>query len=289
MDTDAASLLMFLVPGVLLPLVLLIRAFRSPSTRQVQRWAASCHVVITATNEHLVRSSLGRVRRFRSVAAFPFWWLATVPAVTGRMPLGTATPAVGLFAYLAGASIAVLTEKVDRAGPLKHASLSPRSLRDYLPAWLRITPWVLLLLSLLLLLIPVSAVSADAVAPSRTGDAVRLVLGTALVVLAELAARRVARRPQRSGDTDVLAADDGLRATAMAMTAGIAVLAAVASFNSAVQTLADATGSSPWFMVSMLVTLPGSLLMIGVLTAIVRQETWGFRHRHRQPAPAGLA
>lgn len=77
MDTDATSLFVLLVPGALIPTVLLFRAFGAPSPRQLRKWASGCGVTITTENEALIRTHLGRVRRFRSVAAFPFWWIGT--------------------------------------------------------------------------------------------------------------------------------------------------------------------------------------------------------------------
>lgn len=284
MDTDAASLFWFLVPGVVVPVALTWRAFRSPTDRQLRRWATTCGLELTSEIEPTVRAHLGRVRRFRSVAALPFWWLYVAPLVFGSGMVAVASPAPALVAYLLGGLVAELTARPVESGVARHASFVPRSVADYRPAWLEVVPWTLLALA-----------AGFSVAPRLTGSSVAdatapaaVVVGLVLVVVAEVAARRVARRPQRSGSTDVLAADDALRATAISLCAGVALLAGASAVQ--VAALAATTGSSGSSGVVLhLLLLPVQALSIGALWCIVRQETWGYRRRHRQVQRVGAA
>ena len=284
MDTDAASLFWFLVPGVVIPLALTWRAFRSPTDRQLRRWATTCGVELTPETELMVRAHLGRVRRFRSVAALPFWWLYVAPLVFGSDLVAVASPAPALVAYLVGGLVAELTARPVEPGAARSASFVPRTVADYRPAWLEVVPWVLLALA-----------AGFSVVPRLTGSSVgnatapaAVVVALALVVLAEVAARRVARRPQRSGSTDVLAADDALRATAVSLCAGVALLVGTSAVQ--VAALAAATGSSGVVpLLLQLLLLPVQMLGFGALWCIVRQETWGYRPRHRQVQQVGAA
>ena len=122
---------------------------------------------------------------------------------------------------------------------------------------------------------------------SRTGAIITVIVGTGLAVGAEWAATRIVRRSQRSGDTDVLAADDALRATAVSMTVSIAVLAGVSAITAAVQSVIPQAG--PWFVLTIAVTLIGMAVSVAALSTVIRQETWGYRRRHRQAVPAGAA
>ncbi|MGI8710880.1 MAG: hypothetical protein ACR2LA_07815, partial [Acidimicrobiales bacterium] len=123
----------------------------------------------------------------------------------------------------------------------------------------------------------------------RTRDLLlTLVASVAIAELAEVAARQIVVRPQRGTHPDVLAADEGLRATAVSMTTGAALLTGLmASATAAIGAAPAATGGwaallVPWVLVQW-------ALAIGVLTVIVRQETWGYRRRYRQQAVAAPA
>lgn len=284
MRTDAGSLLAFVVPGVVVPSVLLVMAFRSPPRRQLLRWGAACDVVITDANEEQVRSHLGRVRRYRSVASFPFWWLASVRALWADFPSAFATPAVGFGAYLVGALVGELTGNRAQEG-VRRATLVPRLLTDYRPRLMR--SLTLALFAVAALLVVLRSVVAD---PSgRTRDLLTT-LGACVVVaaLAEIAARQIVRRPQRGTHPDVLAADEGLRAAAVSMTTGAALLAGLMA--SATTAGATAPAETGWWTA---VLLPWVLLhwamAYGTLFLIVRQETWGYRRRYRQHVAAAPA
>lgn len=284
MDTDAASITWFLVPAVLAPLGFWVRAWRAPSRLRLARWAAGAGVVLTATNVDPVRNRLGRARRIRSTMALPLWWLASIRIIRPDFPAAWASPMPALVAYLAGAILAELTapDLVGTDQPIRQASLLPRRLEDYAPAWIRVLPWLLIALAgLLLALAPLLPHPLED--PIRT---VAVIAGAVLVAgAAEVTGRRIVGRPQRSSDPDLLAADDGLRATGVAVTTGASVLAATLALSGAIVTaMPDQMGWFALVPVAALGTLQAT--SVGVWWTIVQQETWGHRLRHRQQDPA---
>lgn len=279
MHTDAIDLTWFLAGGVVLPAIFVVLAFRSPSPRQLRRWAEGCGVTLTVANRELVRSHLGRVRRVRSLTALPFWWLWPAPLVFGAgFPRWLASPAPAVAAYLIGALLAELSFAPDGTGTVRHASLSPRRTQDYRPQWIRVLPWVLFAGAVAVLL--VSGRSESFLTP--TSAAAIVALGALVAGIATAATRPIVRRPQRTGDADLLAADDGLRATAIALTSGVTLIAALAAMTASIQAAMPTTvdGWVPLALASGV--LACQALSLGALTCIVRQETWGYRRRHRQ-------
>ena len=276
MDLDAASLFWFLVPCVLVPGALLLLSFWSPTKRQILRWGTSCDVVITPANEPMIRSHLGRSRRFRSAASFPLWWLAGAPLVDPGFPPALATPVIAMAAYLIGALVAELTSPLAAPAGVRRASLSPRMVADYRPAWL------LRLMVALCGIAGMATVIRLTVVDNPSGQARSLAtalgLAAAVMVVAEIAARSIVQRPQRGSELDLLAADEGLRSAAVSMTSGASLLAALGAASIASSSVVPAeTGAWAWLLIPWILVLQGCA--VGVVTLIVRQETWGYRRR----------
>jgi hypothetical protein len=275
-DTDAASLFWFLVPWVLVPGALLVLSFWSPTKRQVLRWGAACDVAVTGDNEMMIRSRLGRSRRFRSAASFPFWWLAGARIINADFPPVLATPVIAMAAYLIGALVAELTGPLVVPSGLRRASLSPRLVAEYRPKWLLrliITMFGIAALATVLRFTVVDDPSGNA-----RGLATTLCLAVTVVVVAEVAARSIVRRPQRGGSHDLLAADEGLRAAAVSMTSGASLLAGIGAASVAsTSAVPAAIGAWAWLLIPWMLALQGSAA--GVFALIVRQETWGYRRR----------
>ena len=286
MDVDGPSLFWFLVPGVLVPGALLVLSFWSPTRRQVRRWGATCGVVITTDNEPVVRSHLGRSRRFRSVASFPFWWLASVRLVDSDFPALLATPVIGLAAYLVGALVAELTSPLVAPAGRRSALLSPRLISDYRPGWLR---------NLVIALFGIAAgatvirFTVDEPAGKARHLAVTCSLAIVVVVVSEIAARSIVRRPQRGTSSDLLAADEGLRAAAVATTSGASVLAGIGAAAIASASAVPAETGGPWMLLLVLWLLALEAAAVGVLLLIVRQETWGYRRRFARSTAGVMA
>lgn len=278
--TDAGSLTAFLVPGVFVPLLLLVLAFWQPTRRQVRRWGAVCDVVITDGNEEQVRSHLGRGRRFRSVAAFPFWWLMGIRVVYADFPAALASPYPAIAAYVGAALFAEATSTTATAPvAVRHATLLARSMADYVPRWTRVLPWALIVLGAAATVLGRHVDSST----STRQAAVVVVAAAAFTAAAEMVGHRLVRRPQRGSDPDVLAADDGLRAAGVSTAQAAAGLAGVAAAWTGVAAGTPvATGA--WVLAFAPPSMTAMGLAIGFLCCIVRQETWGYRRRHRQPA-----
>lgn len=279
--TDPGSMAAFLIPGVIVPTVLLVLAFWQPIGYQVDRWGAACGVAMTEANEAQVRAHLARGRRFRSLAAFPFWWLGAIRVIHASFPHAYASIGPGIAAYLAGALLAEVTSApITSAEPVRRAPLLTRSIDDYTPSWPRLLPWLLI------------AVGAIATARSRnidgatsTAHGIAMVLfAVAIAGFAELVSRYLVRRPQRGGDPGVLAADDGLRATGVSTALAAASLAGLAAASAGIQA---ATSTATWEggLLPTLVVVASSGISIGLLLCVVRQETLGYRRLRRHQAP----
>lgn len=282
METDTTTVFWFLALGFGIPGVLLVLAFFSPNRRQVRRWAVACDVALTPDNEPVIRAHLGRARRFRSVAAFPFWWLAFVRMLDSDFPSSLATPAVGLAAYVIGALVAELTGPLATPSGIRSAALVPRLVGDYRPVW------VARLIAILSGMVPVLLAVRVAFVAEPNGSmrslVASLVLCVLVVAVSEVAARRIVQRPQRGDRADLLAADEGLRAAAVSMTSGAALLAGLgAAGASAAAAVPAETGAWGWLLFPLLLAFQAAA--VGVVTLIVRQETWGYRRRYVQ-APA---
>lgn len=281
MDVDTANLVWFLVLGVVVPAAFVVRAFASPTPRQLQRWARAAGVTITAANEPQVRRRLGRTRRFRSVAAFPFWWLAFAPLLDSDFPSGPDTPLFAVTAYVLGGILAELTTPDPAPGPLRQAALLARSVGDYEPPWVRAFPWMLVALSAFLVSI---APSTGGLEGSMVEAWVSSVVAAAVTAFAATVARRIAGRPQPGADPDALAADDALRATGIASCRSGAAILGLGALSAAVSVAVPER--SPWSVVFLLVSLVLLGMWFAMLTVVVRQETWGHRLRFRQTPQA---
>lgn len=197
----------FALVGIVLPVASTVKAFRSPSWRQMKRWATDAGVTITENNEDMIRQRLGRARRYRSVASLPFWWLFFLPILDDRSQFGWAgmwawipLTACALGSMLAGAS------DLGPADGTRTALLAPRVPSRYVWAPARFAPWALLGLSGLFFALakmfpPRLPVSVRAAIP-------QFVVAVLAAGLAELVIRLVASRPQPATTPSRIDADD---------------------------------------------------------------------------------
>ena len=279
-NVEAGNLAAFLGLGVGIPAVFLVLAFVQPTKRQMERWAAVCSVTLTDTNRDQVRSHLSRVRRFRSLVAFPFWCVWWIPFVNTGFPPGHATPLPAIAAYLAGALFAEATGGGARtpATAERRAALMTRTMEDYAPRWIRTLPYLLVTTGALAVVLArvfhgphVPTEAAVTVALSAIFSTCALLVGSAIV-----------RRPQRGSEPDVLAADDALRSTGVSTALAAGSLGGLLAATTGGGALIPATSNAWW----LLLLIPGVLviqgLAIGLLMLVIRQETLGYRRRYRQ-------
>lgn len=72
----------FALVGIVLPVASTVKAFRSPSWRQMKRWATDAGVTITENNEDMIRQRLGRFPSV-SVGGQPSLLVALLPPDLG--------------------------------------------------------------------------------------------------------------------------------------------------------------------------------------------------------------
>lgn len=194
MDLDGWSLIWFVVPGIIVPAALLVLAFRSPSWKQMTRWATQAQVTITTENEDMIRRRLARARRYRSLVSFPFWWVLAVPVITGPLPeWANDVIWIPLTGYVLGSILAAVSN-TEKTGGLRVADLSPRLPSSYVPRRERLAPW-------LVLGVTAAALVSIKAFPPRFPQSLRtqiplFVTAVVVAVLAEVALRMVAARPQ---------------------------------------------------------------------------------------------
>lgn len=153
-DLDLPSVFAFALPGIVVPFVCLILAFRRPTAAQLERWANLCGISLDPSGARIARRHLGRVRRFRSIVAFPFWWLVSIRIIRPDCPPWLATPVPAVTAYLVGSLIASATTSTPQvAGPHRLTVVASRSEDDYAPRWIRDLPWILISSSALVVIV----------------------------------------------------------------------------------------------------------------------------------------
>lgn len=261
----------FALVGIVLPVASTVKAFRSPSWRQMKRWATDAGVTITENNEDMIRQRLGRARRYRSVASLPFWWLFFLPILDDRSQFGWAgmwawipLTACALGSMLAGAS------DLGPADGTRTALLAPRVPSRYVWAPARFAPWALLGLSGLFFALakmfpPRLPVSVRAAIP-------QFVVAVLAAGLAELVIRLVASRPQPATTPSRIDADGALRSTGATAAIASAIL---------VSAMTMATGVSA-------LLVPGHRMWIGG-SPVDCEWTGHVRRSDRHHVPGSLA
>jgi hypothetical protein len=150
---DPGNVVQLVLTVGLLLLLLIALAFRTPSARYVERWAANRGLELTDTNRDLVRAYITRTRRLRTIGGAVGFLVVEVPAslynlvdpaselgrallrlAMGWWTLGTGTVIVG---YLTGALVAELSLARPRAGQRSRAALVPRDVKQYVTPWAR--------------------------------------------------------------------------------------------------------------------------------------------------------
>lgn len=292
METNAANIAIFCLLYLVLPGAFLVRAFRFPREAQLVGWATTYHLELTDLNRPVILAYLRRTRRFRVVPAAITWMLSGLPLLTGEpLPFGLDI-GIMLYAYFAGAALAVLTMPGNRpASRTRHARLQPRVVDDYLATHVRRLLWVIsaLVLALLPIYAAVAAWASDLPGP-RIGDPVLPVgavvpgvfIAVAIAVVTEFAQRRVVARPQPATSFDVVAADDAMRAASVAAAAGAGVVVVLGAFAGEIEAIA-ALMESDWLRWPLhLIALGAVLLAWSSFLSAFRPEPWWFGRHHAE-------
>lgn len=269
MDLDGWSLIWFVVPGIIVPAALLVLAFRSPSWKQMTRWATQAQVTITTENEDMIRRRLARARRYRSLVSFPFWWVLAVPVITGPLPeWANDVIWIPLTGYVLGSILAAVSN-TEKTGALRVADLSPRLPSSYVPRRERLAPW-------LVLGVTAAALVSIKAFPPRFPQSLRtqiplFVTAVVVAVLAEVALRMVAARPQVTDSPTRRLADNALRSTGATAAVASSIMLSLFTLNSAISALLG-SGHRAWIGVPLMLLVTG--MTYGAFWVIVTQQPW---------------
>lgn len=268
MGNSGWGLVWYVVIAVI-PLSLLVRAFRSPTEHQMTRWASQADVTITADNEDMIRHRLGRARRYRSLVSLPFWWVLTLPLLT-QEPLPRWLDGalwLPLTGYVLGSMLAAVA-KPGEPGGVRTAELAPRLPSRYIPRRERVAPWVLLGTALTVFGLARAFPPKDQLYLGSPG--LLFATAVAIAVLAEVALRIIANRPQVAGSQSRRSADDALRSTGATAAVASSIMMALFTLATAIWSLTS-SGLRAWLgFVALLIYG----MTYGVFRVIVTQQPW---------------
>jgi hypothetical protein len=293
METNLNNVLIFGLVYLLLPGLLVGRALHFPKPAQLAAWASTYDLQLTPENQPVVSAYLRRTRRFRALPTALAWTTTGLPLLTGEpLPFGLSTTAVVLYAYFAGAALAVATTRGDHAPRrTRQARLAPRAVDDYLATSVRRLLWGCS--ALVLALVPVYAAVATwarhhgptAVAPvGELAGAAAVALAIALI--SEVAQRRLVARSQPVTSLDLIAADDALRSASVAAAAGAGLVVVLSAFASQVEAITRLM-QTDWLRWPLHILALGAvfLALVSFFSAF-RPEAWWLGRRH---APSSAA
>jgi len=188
-----------------------------PVTRQrLAAFGATYGVGITGDNGPLLIAHLARTRRYRSIGAAVGWSIGLFEAVAD-LPFGAYG---GAFAgYFVGALLAEARSAGTQPPGPRRASLAPRRVAEYVSPTARWLPVILGLAAAAALVVPLRWPPA----PDRVQLVPPVAVAVTAVALAGVivwARGWIVARPQRLGAADLVAADDGLRASSIQTLSG---------------------------------------------------------------------
>lgn len=264
--------------GAGLALALAWSIYRTAARReQIDEWARRHRVVLTERSRPMVAAYLTRSRKYRLTGAL----------IGLLIPFGTKIPGLEIASgYLIGSLLAEFTHRPKVTDGARVASLTPRSLNDYVPSYaaklLRATTAAGAVLLALFVWGPRRS------APGLVIHETSAYLGAASVILlpilVEFLMRRIVARPQQAGSEDVVAAADAVRVSSLhAVTAaGLCVtMLLLATFATAVGFISS-VGILRWALLTTGAAV--FLLAVALWFKLGPTATWKVR---RNPDPAG--
>jgi hypothetical protein len=230
-----------MLPPALFAALVIVHLFTMPN-EYMARWIKSHAVVVDDENRAVIRRYLLHGRRIRTSGALSglIAYVIYTSMSSNDLPFGWIAATFG--GYLLGAAAAEAWALRPQRGSVRSASLSPRSINDYVPR----------LAVLFVRLVPVMTVAALVIAPTMTyqfgpgpefdgpdstrewGALIGWTIGSiVLAILVEVTARRIVRRPQPITSENLVAADDAIRSTSLhcLIGAGLAMMLGILSRN----------------------------------------------------------
>jgi hypothetical protein len=230
-----------MLPPALFAALVIVHLFTMPN-EYMARWSKSHKIVVDDENRAVIRRYLLHGRRIRTSGALSgviayaiYTW-----ASSNELPFGWITATFG--GYLLGAAAAEVWALRPQRGSVRSASLSPRSITDYVPRlavlFVRLAP----VITAVVLVIAPTMTYQFGPGPGFEGpDSTRewgaligwTVASLVLWVLVEVTARRIVRRPQPITSENLVAADDAIRSTSLhcLIGAGLAMMLGILSRN----------------------------------------------------------
>jgi len=198
------------------PAIAVLMALWPVTRRRLAAFATTYRVAVTGDNAPLLLTHLARTRRYRSIGAALGWSIGSFETVAG-LPFGA------LGGAFAGYFLGALLAEARGAGTLppgpRRASLAPRRVAEYVSPAARWLPVVLGVVAAVVLIIPLRWPPS----PDRVQLVPPVVVAVTAVALAAVivwARAWIVARPQRLGGADLVAADDGLRASSIQTLSG---------------------------------------------------------------------
>ncbi len=261
----------FLAVGATLAIAGLWLATRVPSDGQLAGWARRYSCALTATTRPVVTRYRRRTRTLQ-VAGATLGFLAS-PLYIGftdrPFPLGDSWVLLAVGGYLVGTVVAEAASFMPYRAmtAMRAASLSPRTLTDYVPAatiWaIRVLPLAVVALCVVYGLMPKSP--PQPVDPSVPFVIVSTAVMVVFAVAIEATLRAIVARPQPATTEDGVAADDAVRASSIHALSAAAIALLILSVG--------------WVLVSIGTATPVSLLgqffpWLGLLTDVGALLAW---------------
>ncbi len=266
------------VPAVILGTIIYASA-RIGGFGSADRWANGHGLVLTETSRPMVYRYLGRARRFRIVGAL----VAYLASIGLTLATGGQHVAIGfwqliMIGYLTGTVVAELSLRRPPPGTMRSASLSPRGVHDYLPAW---TVWGTRIAATASIGLALGAgISGASLTGLRFPWFVTLALvAVGLNVVLEILERTISGRPQPVVSDDLLVADQAIRASSIHAVggAGLAIVLLIVSAQcAALSHRAPSAGpwGGSWFGWAALLTFA---LAMFVWLLLGRADSWQVR------------
>jgi len=259
-----------------------------PSEGRIARWSSHYGLRLTDLNSSLVAAYVRRTRSLQ-VAGGALGWLASpvyIALFRRPFPLTDNWVLLAVAGYLLGAALGEITflRTSQPESSVRAAALARRALSDYLPratVWvMRVLPLTGVSLALIYALVPKNA--QRTVDPSVAFMIASSLLVVVLAALIEWFLRTIVARPQSAITSDLLAADEAIRAASIHSLAAAGIAVMLLSIGWAAVSLGDVIASN---------TLSALLPWLGVACDLGALIVWiGLGHlatwRVRRGAPA---
>ncbi len=263
----------FLVTSGAVTFIGIARAWGYPNAHALDSWMTRHGLVLDSSSRPLIATYLRRTRWIRTIGFLIGWnvpavWLLVAGSTRRMAELGTNWWAVG---FALGIVVAELVRPRSDGG--RSATLEPRRLSQYLPAFTRIDPWILTGMVTLLAVLGAALPSEEmrTIEPAEIRNSVgwyvtMCVLGIGIIVAIRLVQEVIVRRRQSFDSVDETQADDALRSSSIQGLSGVGYggpmwIGAVMAWDLALSTEDPLSGPLDAF--ALILVIAGFGMMVG--------------------------